>query len=451
MPRPLSKRPPLAALIFSVLGLLSVAGPGLAAGLDQGFGQGGVVDTPLSKGERENVQDSGQGPLIDALATAPGRKLVAALGSGGEIPYFGAVRFRTDGVLDRGFGEAGFAPLEASFPGVSAEAETEALAMRPGGGIVMAGFRRNRSGRRAPLLVALRPNGSPDRSFDADGLLASHPRSSGAEVLHGVAVARSGRVLAVGGRNERGGGSPAGFVVAYRPNGAIDTSFGAGGRVAFPAARDNDYTALRSIEVLPRGKLLVAGYLRNRLFLARLHGDGRLDRSFGGGDGKVSIGLGLRGCCPADAAFTVLADRGIVAFASLPAGGTKLVRLESSGARVRGFGRSGVVNDRNSRRLVEPGGLAAQPNGRLVLVGTTVRERRSNGGAKLVFAVLRYLPDGRPDRGFGRGGIELLPRGYDSIGAAALEQGGRVLAGGGLRSKVEGGFEHSLLLARLTG
>jgi uncharacterized delta-60 repeat protein len=432
-----------------LLTVVVTAGAALGASpLDPGFGEQGVVQTPLPPAEAERVRDSGQGPLIEDLAGARDGGVVAALGSGGETPYFGAARYLPGGALDEGFGEDGFAPLEATYRGVSGEAELEALALQRDGKVVLAGYRRSRNGHTAPLLVRLRSNGKPDRGFGNGGLVTSHPAGKGAEALHDVLVLPSGGIVAVGARNEHGGGRAAALAIAYRPNGRIDRSFGSGGRILF-ASRKGEYTALRSVALLPSGKLLAAGYRDNRLFVVRLRPNGRLDRSFGG-NGEVAIDLGLTGCCPIRAGLALLPGGGSVVFAGVPSGGTKLVRLKPNGTLQQSFGRRGVVFDRNGRRLVEPGGLAVQPNGRIVLAGTTVRARPSDGGAQFVFTVARYLPDGRPDRGFGTAGISFHPLGYDSIGTSALAlPSGRVLLGGGNRVASKGDFDYQLLLAKI--
>jgi uncharacterized delta-60 repeat protein len=438
-----------ASVGLTLLAALLVAGAAFAGStLDPGFGNEGIVETPLPPAEAERVRDSGQWPLIEDLARASDGGILAALGSAGETPYFGAARYRTGGALDTSFGNEGFVRLEATYRGLSGDAELEALAPQRDGKIVLAGYRHNRYEHSAPLLVRLGANGKPDHGFGKGGLVAPHPVGKGAEVLHDVAVLPSGRIVAVGARNEQGGGKPAALVIAYRQNGRIDRSFGSSGRVFFASRRGADYyTALRSIGLLPSGKLLVSGYRDNRLLVARLRPNGHLDRSFGD-DGEVSIDLGLTGCCPIRAGLALLPGGGAVVFASVPGGGAKLVHLKPNGALQRSFGRRGVVFDRNARRLADPSGLAVQTNDRIVLVGTTPRVRSNGGPPKYVFTTSRYLPDGRPDRGFGKGGMSFQLHGYDSIGASALGlSNGKVLGGGSLVI-AKSDFDFRLLLAR---
>jgi uncharacterized delta-60 repeat protein len=436
------------ALALSLLVALLAAGAALAvSALDPGFGDRGVVQTPLPPAEQERVRDSYNLPSISDLSIGADGKIVAALGSDNEDPYIGAARFRLDGSLDASFGHKGFVPLEAAYRHISGEAELEAVALQRDGRTVLVGYRQTRDAHTALLLLRLRGDGTLDRGFGKGGLVTSRPRNRGAEVLHDVAALPDGRIVGVGGRNEYRTGKRAAIVVGYRPNGKVDRSFGHHGRLSFQSHR-GDYSGLRSVVVLPGGKLLAAGYRDNRFFVVKLWPDGRLDRRFGG-DGRVSIDLGIRGCCPLPAGLAITPKGGSVAFAAAPEEGTELVRLTPTGARVRGFGHRGVVFDHNSSRLRAAGGVAVQPDGRIVLAGTTIRPRPSDGQEQSVFTVLRYRPDGHADRSFGKAGRSSHPLGFETVGTSAVTlPGGRVLVGGATQLRSRRGYEDRLVLAR---
>jgi len=71
--------------------------------------------------------------------------------------------------------------------------------------------------------------------------------------------------------------------------------------------------------------------------------------------------------------------------------------------------------------------VVVQPDGKLVVAGAT------QSGATTAFAVMRYLPDGRPDPTFGSDGLSLTdfdPSTNDSATALALLPDGRILAAG---------------------
>lgn len=85
------------------------------------------------------------------------------------------------------------------------------------------------------------------------------------------------------------------FLLRYNPDGSLDTTFGGGdGRARF-SFEGRLYDAAQDVAKQRDGKLLVTGqsYLKvgdsstSNFVLARLEPDGVLDKSFGGGDGKV--------------------------------------------------------------------------------------------------------------------------------------------------------------------
>lgn len=404
---------------------------------DRGFGGDGFVEEPLGP----PVDTGPVAPNIWDLAAAPGGFVGSLADLTKRQDYFGAVRYRHDGSLARGFGRSGFTEhLE-----LRGHAQAQGIAVQPDGRIVVAGY-RNLRGPRAPLLARYRPDGSLDRSFGREGIATRKPSYRyGNEVLHDVAVQAGGRILAVGGRAERGigmsGGDPSGFVVAYRADGSVDRSFGRDGRVIFPAPGDNrEYTSLMSIEVLAGGRLLVAGYHFGSLFLARLLPDGRLDRSFGGGTGKVVMFVGDRrsGCtafCWSSAPFAIRPDGRIVVLASIYADVPVLLRLFPDGRLDRGFGRNGMVKVRVRRHYLVPFDMALQGN-RIVVAGWDEFPRKD---AVVRFSVLRYRANGRLDRVFGYGGLVVRRLGEYSGAFAILNQGrGRVVVAGGGQSQAEG-------------
>jgi uncharacterized delta-60 repeat protein len=69
--------------------------------------------------------------------------------------------------------------------------------------------------------------------------------------------------------------------------------------------------------------------------------------------------------------------------------------------------------------------MTLQPNGRIVLAGHLYNRRRDKGFA----AIARYRSNGRLDRGFGRGGVVLEPRGV-KFGAVGIAAKGRIVVGG---------------------
>lgn len=403
---------------------------------DRGFG-GGFVETPLSQAwERE----WGAPNIWDLAPVGPGfAGAIADMTT--EQSVFGAVRYRRNGTLDRRFGKDGFTPPLKGL-GEYATAQAQAIAVEPGGRIVVAGFWHSPGQPARPLLARYRSDGYLDRSFGHRGIVALRRRHHyRGDVLHDIAIAPGGRMVAVGASGEHGIGEssryPADLVTAYRPDGQIDRRFGRNGRVTFPAPGGAEYTGLKSIRVLPDGRLLVAGFHYGSLFVARLLPDGRLDPSFGAGTGKVAMTVnpdrgGCSRICWSSAALSLREDGRIVILSANLPDVPVVVQLWPNGERDWSFGHAGVVKVRVKRHLFFPFGATLQ-RGRILLVGWDEARR---GAATLTFCAFRYLADGKLDRGFGHGGV-WLHRGAEFSGAfAALNQShGRVVVAGGSEDK----------------
>jgi len=423
--------------------------------LDPAFGVGGVAKPQLPPEASEALAG------IEDLAAAPGGEVAGALKGLGRRGYFGAVRLTADGAPDSSFGQGGFtSPLEIPSESFDLEAEAEAVAVGGDGEVVVAGYTQEgiHGTSFAPLLVRYRADGSLDPNFGTSGIVAK-PRHAGpgGTVFHGVDVTPNGRVIAVGGRSEhyRSLPKPAGVVYAYKPDGSPDTSFGRGGKVLFSQReRRLAYSSLWGVEVLGDGKILVAGYRNFRLFLARLNGDGSLDRSFGGGDGTASLRIHNNVCCP-PAALAVQKDGRIVVAAN---GGpfhtprVYLARYRRNGSLDRSFGQGGVEAPYPQWRLGEVYDVAVDGEGDILTVGLGATTRRVSHG--FVYAAFRNRPDGSPDRRFGNHGLRLFRFGGQSLAGAALTQpDGGILTGGSFATvdPTTKRYRTTLLLARFRG
>jgi len=423
---------------------------------DRSFGRDGFVKDWVGP-----VVDPGPlGPNIWDLAEDRGGFVGSLADLSAEQEYFGAVRYRHNGSIERAFGRDGYTrPLERKRFG---RTQAQGIAVQRNGRIIVVGWRHRPYAPAAPVIVRYRRSGSFDRSFGSSGVVTEKPNSHrGGDILHDVAIEPNGRIVAVGGRGEFGLGQsnrhPSSLVVAYRPDGSVDPSFGDEGRVLFPAPGGHrEYTGLKSVEVLDDGRLLVAGYHFGSLFVARLLPDGRLDRSFGGGDGKLVMLAsphGREGDCPkfcwSAAPLAVRPDGRILVISATWPDLPVLLRLTADGEVDRSFGRQGWVPVYPKRHAFQPFDLGLQ-DGRIVVSGFDENyDVKKN--YELAFTVLRYLGDGRVDRSFGRHGLVVKPRGPFSGAYAILNQGPRVVvAGGGEDDWKEGDKWYSsfLLLTR---
>jgi uncharacterized delta-60 repeat protein len=239
----------------------------------------------------------------------------------------------------------------------------------------------------ALALVAASPAtaapGDLDRTFGDNGIALTDV--AGGAGGNGSALQPNGKIVVVGAANLAA--NPVFLVVRFTKNGRLDPSFGGGDgivRTSFPGGNPQ----AQSVAIEPDGDIVVAGGNGAQFAVARYQRDGDLDQSFSG-DGKVVT--------------------------SFPGGSASAYAV------------------------------AVQPNGSIVTGGAL----SPPSGANQVFALARYLPGGRLDPSFGTGGLVLTPFGgpddLSQINALVVTPQG-IVAGGVMDNPFAGGG--ALALAR---
>jgi uncharacterized delta-60 repeat protein len=470
-------------VICAAVFLLVSIGAALAADpTDKSFGVDGIAEIEAFAELPES--ETQVGGIVDLERGQGGKLLAAVYGIAKRGHYFAAARINPDGTLDKAFGEGGFTPyFNVSRRRRETEGgvlDAEGVAEAPNGDVVLAGYFEN-EGAYAPALARFTPDGQSVKGFGDGGKIAPHPSykgklltvgEEGGELLHDVAIEPNGTIVGVGkmvtGGNvyfsPRAPKQPAAVVRAYRPDGKVDRGFGDHGRFEVKVPRGSTATSFSQVKALPSGKLLVSGYVKGQLVLYRLTANGRRDRSFGGGDGKVTVGRqapeywGGLGRAP----FAVESDGRIVL-----GGATQikvstyeeafdvLVRLLPDGRRDPSF-RRGIFIERAAIDADEPfprehvptyafeiQGLAVDGRGRTILTGIELAPytRGQKEAGYQYFAARRFLPGGRLDRHFGRAGVWATnPPGSQSMGRAAVTEGdGKVVGGGWVQIERGGG------------
>ncbi len=382
---------------------------------------------------------------------------------------FAVARYNADGTLDATFGGG---EGVATMPGLGGGnfASASDIALTADGRIVLAGRvlsgvpgdpNPDRSG-----IVRLNPDGSPDPTFGAGGIVLDHAgRAAGdgyVEAKECVAVDAQGRVLLGAPTRVTGAGEGNligeidGVVTRYLPDGSRDASFGDGGavRINVPGV---GWGRVQDLAVTPDGRIVVNSALNvsDRVFaqdaigtgfhLVRLHDDGSFDPTFGTG-GQVRTEIA--GLTPTD--MVLLGDGSVVVGGTVANGREDdahlhphpgvLARYTAAGALDPSFGGAGTgvfdITDDVAHRF-SFGGLAAAPDGKLIVVGSHV-EPGPDGTIPafgehhdLGAAVLRFNPDGTLDADFGTGGRQVMTTGVFMSGdsVVALPDGSAVVAG----------------------
>jgi uncharacterized delta-60 repeat protein len=357
--------------------------PPPAGRFDRSFGGDGVVVRRLTDGF-----DVGRA----AVALPDGSVLVAADSGGKRRPFRGPdavlLKLRRNGTPDRSFGRAGVLRVSVG----RGDDSGSGLARLADGSLVGGGAAANLNADAYANDVAVfafrsRPNGRLDAGFGRGGIAVHRVSTQGfIEPVAGIAAGRDGSVVVAATTYEKRL-----TLVRFDARGRVDRAFGTRG----VATHDVQYP--RALTRLPDGRLVVVGmtFREDRewreWFVLRLRANGTRDPSFGGGDG--------------------------------------LVETSWSGSPEAALA---VVADRRGRILV------AGEEGTSDVNCTTLCDR---------LRLARYLPDGRLDRSFGRGGRAAPEIGlaYESLGLTLDRRGGIVVAGA---SYVEGSADRQLALWR---
>jgi uncharacterized delta-60 repeat protein len=390
-----------AVLVLGPLGLSSAADLPLAGNLDRSFG-GGLVSHSLGGSDFYST--------IGGIAVQPDRKIVIA----GDLLL---ARYLPNGSPDPSFGKGGY---------VETGGIAQAVALQPDGKVVVAGIGNGY------MVARYNRNGSPDTTFGTNGItntVIPEPPGTGSDArANAVAVLPGGDILVAGTVAWDGGDPlvpPSSFALArYTPNGSLDPTFGDGGIVQTAFSGED---TLAGIAVQPDGKIVATG--TGGLFghgtdietiaLARYEPDGSLDPTFGMA-GKVTTPPKLF----YDGGPTILQHGKIVVAGSHTnsAYGVAfpvIARYDRSGRLDSTFGKHGFAKIRrvigNASEPGRPTAVVAQKNGKILIAAAN--------------SVFRLRPNGQLDPSFGRGGIVSV---RDRISTAlALQSGQKVLVGGG--------------------
>jgi uncharacterized delta-60 repeat protein len=410
------------ALLVGALAAPSAAVPGA---LDPSFDTDGKVSTDFA-----GRFDEGWGLAIqpDGRIVIAG-ETVRAVG-GVDERDFAAVRYLSDGALDPSFGTGG--KVSTDF-GRNFELALD-MARQPDGKIVAAGISGTID---VPAsfdfaLARYNTDGSLDPSFGTGGKVLTDLGRD--DEINSVTVQPDGKIVVAGFSGTARNGDRGDFAIArYTARGALDPSFGTGGRVTTDFAGGSD--SGEAVALQPDGKIIVSGSATRAgsggdFAIARYTARGALDPSFGTG-GRVTTDLSGRHDV-ADA-VAIQPDGRIVAaggsdVVTNSSGAYALARYSAKGALDASFGAGGTVETDLTDGHDEVFGLALQSDGKIVAAG----------GANFVlaqagdFALVRYAPDGSLDAGFGSGGTVTtdFAGGFDNAFDVAIQADGKIVAVG---------------------
>jgi uncharacterized delta-60 repeat protein len=274
-------------------------------GLDTTFGIGGkqrigfdVFGANTSHATAVAVQSDGTILFAGSASTNEGRQMVVA-------------RLLPDGSYDNAFNLIGRQRIS-----VGSSSGAAAMAIDPQGRIVLVGSTND--GGPEPnqdmAVVRLLPDGTPDPSFDGDGRARiafdiGGNDASNRDIAVAMALQQDGRIVIGGEVDISATDTPnTDFGIArLNANGALDPTFGSGGRVLVPFDQSPSGTDTLQALHVDAGRIVAAGYAVQGstsidVALVRLRVDGSRDPSFGN-LGRKTLDFGFPG--PGQIAFGI--------------------------------------------------------------------------------------------------------------------------------------------------
>ncbi len=387
-------------LLVAATAVSSSAAPG---DLDGTFGDQGVA---LS-----SIGDRG---AMAVVLQADGRILTATLAdAASDRASLRLTRFTSGGAVDGTFGSAGTASVSLTVEKLTAVGAM--LRQASDGKIVVGGQALD-----AFSVTRLSTAGALDAAFGTGGTVTT--KIQGDDEVLALAQQADAKIVAAGRADD---GRDSDFaIVRYTTGGALDGSFSGDGIQTVDFGGED---SARAVAVQDNGSIVVAGVTTatsGDIALARLTSAGALDASFGSG-GKVTTSV----TAGDDGAWAVLVQSdGKIVVAGEADGDFVVARYTSTGQLDAGFGTGGIARTNVTSGAYDSArALVRQGDGKLVAAGI------ANPGRASDFALVRYTTAGQADSTFGSGGIattSVSSTFAEQLAGLVLQADGKLVAAG---------------------
>ncbi len=397
-------------IFLTTLVLLSIISNAQQPGtLDKSFGTGGKVLTSFGKNTTPEILKAlvqSDDKIIDV-----GHYYSASVDSASGLL---AVRYTADGILDADYGIGGKAVVEIPFEN---QTFVNGAAIQKDDKVIIS-CNSYHEGRNVfiyeGIIIRLKTDGTLDSSFGKNGLIVTNINGTGGYGF--VSLQPDGKLIlngSMGGERE-----PVKYITRLLPDGKVDETFGEKG-YAYP----NSGYSFAVCKIQTDAKIVLGGYYIQASFkkfcLQRYLPDGTIDKAFGEdgtvitpyGDDSYIHDLGFQ----SDGKIVVTGQTSIY---SLSNTFFATARYNQDGSLDNTFGMDGKVTTMFGDSLCIAQSLAILNDDKIVV-----------GGYKTVdldtaseFALIRYMPDGVPDSGFGGYGKVTTNFGYASSLASIVLQ-----------------------------
>ncbi len=392
-------------------------------------GQDGTLDNSFGINGKARFAVTG---LVDqnnvfALQT-DGKMITAGPYNSGTNWDLVVVRLNSDGSPDNSFGTSGKITTAVA----TGNEVPYGIVIQPDGKIIIGGGGNNADA--DVFLVRYNSNGTLDNSFDGDGIVITN--MGGNEGAFGVALQPDGKIVAAGYSTVGGQLEPTAF--RYNSNGTPDNSFDGDGIAVFAGMPTND-NMRGGLAIQPDGKIVMAGndnYSGGNIHgeLVRLNADGSPDNSFGV-NGLVNFNA-----LPFALFYgmTIQTDGKIIGVGS----GATSTNPGSSGGLIARFNTNGTLDNTfngNGYNLSQIGyasgvyGVLQQTNGKLIGAGSTRFQDPISGNVNYDFVCERFNINGSFDNAFDGDGVLVVQFGNnvdDGGGPIAIQPDGKYLFSG---------------------
>ena len=365
--------------------------------LDETFGNHGIVITDIAPGSDQ--------PYAVAIQT-DGRIVVVGSASGQNKTAI--VRYQNNGALDNSFNGSGII-LTAAYSGFS-------LLIQNDGKILVGGTSGN--GNSTDFSLARHnSDGSPDLSFDVDGIVATNVGNSSD---YGMALAiRPDNKIVLAGKSWVNGRDIL-SMAQYNSNGSLDTTFDNDGKLLL----NESPTYIESIDIAVQqdSKLVFTlntiDHTRGIFVGGRINFDGSVDTSFGQNGLAFSPFIGN---FATNKSIALDVDGKIVTCGHQEYGLT-VYKLDTNGDPDSSFDSDGIVTTELGNASSGAQSVAMQPDGKIVVAGY----------GSVDFLLARYNSDGTMDESFGVGGKVQsgLANVAEKAYAVAVQKDGKIIAAG---------------------
>lgn len=363
-----------------------------------------------------------------------GKIIIAGYTLNGSNNDFAVARFNTDGSPDNTFDTDGLLTTDIQN---TSDDYAGSVAIQNDEKIIVAGYSVINNNA-AFVLVRYNTDGGLDNTFDKDGKLEGD-YNQGNTSFNATVVQLDGKVITAG---RTWNGSNFDFaIVRYNTDGSLDGTFSDDGKQVTDFGADDEAI---SLVVQPDGKIIVGGSSNIKFALARYNTDGSLDAGFSE-DGKITIAMGFSDWAKSVALQAdgkiILAGHSYID-ANYDSAYFAIARINSNGTLDNTFSSDGKVFTDFENSPSFANAVTIQNDGKIVVAGRSYINGHDN------LSIARYNTDGSLDNTFSLDGKQnnaFGPNDYFGM-SMAIQPDGKIVAAGFEESIVEANT--SFLVAR---